>query len=431
MFLWAILIIAGLAIYYALRGGEIASPFVPTPTPTRTTFSLNSEGDALFTAGKLNDAIIAYGESLQVNPNDAEGWANLARMQVYSSALLTTDADRKQRMQEALLSIDRAVEVDAENSNVRAIRAFVLDWSANPALAGDQAEALLIAAEKEAAIALQLDPQNTLALAYFAEILVDQQKWSQAQINIEQAIERGEDIMDVHRVYAYVLESQSYYRQAIEEYDKAIAIMPNLTFLYISAGTNYRQLALTAPTTEQAEPLYALALDYYDKAAKINSQLGVRDPIPYIAIGKVYVQQGEFFAASRNVQKALSFDQANPTMYGQLGIVFQQSRNYEGAIDALRCAVRGCSEEQSCVARGGCGEGEFGVQVIGLPLSDTTVVYYYTYGSVLAALSRPKNNQCPEALAVFAEVRAKFDETAPFMGIVRAGEDICNSLGQP
>ena len=93
-----------------------------------------------------------------------------------------------------------------------------------------------------------------------------------------------------------------------------------------------------------------------------------------------------------------------PDTYGQLGIVFFKSRNYEGSILPLQCAVRGCTPEESCEARNGCDEkaGEFGVQVKGLPLSPNTVVYYYTYGSVLSALSRPQQNYCPEALDVFA-----------------------------
>ena len=113
--------------------------------------------------------------------------------------------------------------------------------------------------------------------------------------------------------------------------------------------------------------------------------------------------------------------------YGQLGIVFFKSRNYEGSILPLQCAVRGCTAEESCTARNGCDAqaGEFGVQVKGLPLSPNTVVYYYTYGSVLSALSRPQQNYCPEALDVFAQVRQSFGGDTNIMPIVQAGEDIC------
>ena len=42
--------------------------------------------------------------------------------------------------------------------------------------------------------------------------------------------------MDVHRVNAYVLESGGQYNLAIPEYDKAIQIKPNFTFLYLPGG---------------------------------------------------------------------------------------------------------------------------------------------------------------------------------------------------
>ena len=59
--------------------------------------------------------------------------------------------------------------------------------------------------------------------------------------------------MDVHRVNAYVLESLGEYALAIEAYDRAIAITPNLTFLYMYAGANYRRLAFDSPNEDVQE----------------------------------------------------------------------------------------------------------------------------------------------------------------------------------
>ena len=270
---------------------------------------------------------------------------------------------------------------------------------------------------------------NTLALAFYAEILVDQQKWTQAESNILQAVERDPTLMDVHRVYAYVLESLGQYNQAIQEYDIAISITPNLTFLQLRAGANYRRLAFESPNEDTALLLYEQSLEYFDRAARINEQLDVEDPIPYLSISKTYSQMGEFFVAARNVQKALEFQPDNPDIYGQLGIIYFKSRNYEGSIPALKCAIRGCTPDESCDGRGGCGPNDTAAQVTGLPLSPNTVVYYYTYGSVLAALSRPNDNKCAEARQVLAEVKAAYGSDPDIAGIVSAGEAICASLG--
>ena len=277
--------------------------------------------------------------------------------------------------------------------------------------------------------ALLLDSTNTLALAFYAEILVDQQKWTQAEINITQALEQDPTLMDVHRVYAYVLESGGNYNQAIQEYDTAISVTPNLTFLHLRAGANYRRLALASPNEETAKQLYEKSLEYFAKAAAINEQLEVKDPVPYLSISRTYSQMGEFFIAARNVQKALEFEPDNADVYGQLGVIYFKSRNYEGSIPALKCAIRGCTPDESCDGRGGCGPNDTPAQVTGLALSPSTVVYYYVYGSVLAALSRPQDNKCSEAMDVLGEVKAAFGSDPDIAGIVSAGEAICSSLG--
>lgn len=74
--------------------------------------------------------------------------------------------------------------------------------------------------------------------------------------------------------------------------------------------------------------------------------------------------------------------------------------------------------------------------VIGLPISPNTIVYYYTYGSVLSALSRPRDNKCGEAMKVLNDVRTELrnnpdnyaDSQQTIISIVQAGEAICASL---
>ena len=419
--MWIFLIIAGIYVVRSVDAGTMQSPFEPTLTPTRMANSFALEGDALFEAGQIQEAITAYQQAVKVDPSAADIWGKLARIQVYASASLTTDEQRRAQLQEALNSANKAVELAPEDSTAHAIRAFVLDWNASPIYVGDKTQQYLTEAEQEAVRALTLDSTNTLALAFYAEILTDQQKLDQAMANIEQAVQRDPSLMDVHRVYAYVLESTGQYRQAIEEYDRAIEIAPNMTFLMVRAGAIYRHLQD-----------YERSLEYFDKAATLNEQLGIKDPTPNLSIAKTYSQMGEFFSAARNVLKALQYDQTNADTYGQLGVVFFKSRNYEGSILPLKCAVRGCNLEESCEARNGCDEnaGEFGVQVEGLDLSPNTVVYYYTYGSVLSALSRPQQNYCPEALEVFAEVRQAFGDDQNIMPIVQAGEAICQGVAE-
>jgi len=416
-----VLIVFFFTVLTGIANGEVQPLFMPTPTPTRTTHSFVVEGETHFAAGNLEAAISAFQRATEFDPTDPTLFTQLARIQTYSSALLTTDAERKQRLQEALASIDRAKELAPTDSEVLAVRAFVLDWNSNPLLVEDgESEALLNRAESEAVMALQIDNTNTLALAYYAEVLVDQKKWNQAQQYIQQAVERDPDLMDVHRILAYTYETLGEYNLAIQEYKKAIEIMPNYTYLYIAVGRIYRHLQL-----------YDQALDNFATAANLNEQLGVTDPIPYLAIANTYAQDGEFFVAALNVKQALDFTPANPNVYGQLGVIYHKSRNYEGAIPALECAIEGCDIEQSCEVRECDPDVDPMVSVEGLPLSGSTVVYYFTYGSVLSGLHREGDDKCEKAMDVFAELRGRYAEDPTIMSIVRAGEEICTYTEDP
>ncbi len=390
--------------------------FLATPTATRTADSYILAAEAYFDAGKVDDpeesdAIDAYRQALALEPDNAKAHAELARLLTYSSSLLSSEEEQVARLEEARAESSLAVELAPDDSTVKAIHAFVLDWSASLASTSEQRIAWLTEAEQVASQAYRNDPNNALALAFYAEVLLDKGEWPEAQQHALQAVELAPELMDTHRVYATVLETFGQYRVAIEEYEKAAAINPNLTFLYIRIGVIYRELQV-----------YDLALDFFDKAVRINESNGVQDPIPYIAIAKTYSRMGEFFVAALNGEKALRFDPTDANTYGQLGDIYTRARNYEGALPVLKCAVSGCAAAENEVGE---------VDVEGLPLSNIEVAFYYVrYGSLLASLSRPGANYCPEALDVLAEVRAAYPDNNLLMGIVREGEDICELVGE-
>lgn len=426
---YALLIGAGLGIFWLRQTGQVQPLFLATPTPTRSAASYAEEGRAHFSTGDMKKSIESYQRAVELTPDDSGLWFELARIQTYSSSLLTTGFQQTSRLAEARASADRAVETGPESSRSHAVRALAYDWSAS--IEDDQQikDDLLTQAESSAIRARQLDSADPLALAFYAEILADQQRYGQAIDVAEQAVARDPTLMDVHRVFGTVLESKGLYRDAIQEYLAATAITPNLTFLYLQIGVNYRRLR-DVPQ----------ALFYFDKAAQINEQLGIEDPIPYMAIGRTYLQEGEFIVAARNVERALRIDPSDSFTYGFLGVVYFKGRNYESAIPVLKCAVDGCTAEETgdllCILIYGCDPGSdqarlHGVAVPASALGPATVEFYYTYGSVLTAYAGGSKypTACQDAERVFSELMQVYGDDLIVSGIVAEGRAICLNPG--
>lgn len=418
---------AGLALAWLVQSGQVKPAFVATPTPSRLPSSYIQEADTRFASGDLEGAITAYERATALNPEQPALWWKLARVQTYSSALLTTAEDRQARLEAAQAAIDRAVELAPDDSQVLAVRALVYDWlAAIYARGSTERDGYLNEAFESAVRASSLDNENSLALAFYAEVLLDQQKYVQAEEfalrAVEGAEERGQRSLDVYRVYGTVLEGLGQYNAAISAYQRALEINPNLTFLHLLIGANYRQLRDIDR-----------ALQYFAEAERINEQNGVKDPTPYLAIGKTYMQQGEFFIAARNIEQALEIDPRNPDIYGRLGIVYYKARNYESAVDVLRCAVDGCEPEVTrqllCRYVYGCDVAaesalDYCVPVPGQALAANSLEHYYTYGSVLAFYS-----YCDRAEEVFSNLMAEFGSDPIVEGIVAEGRTICANPG--
>ncbi|MCJ7676518.1 MAG: hypothetical protein MUO35_02195, partial [Anaerolineales bacterium] len=298
--LWLVLIAAGVLVLWLRFTGQVEPLFLPEPTPTRTALSFSEEGKTYFSAGDLGRAIDAYQQAVDLIPADSQLLAELARIQTYYSAQRPSAEERRTQLVEARQSADAAVQANPDNGYAHAIRTLAFDWSATEEQ-GATREGFLTEALNAAVRASQLElprsPVWALALAFQAEVLADQQRTTEAQDKARYALDWAPDSMDVHRVYGTVLQASGSYAASITEFLRAAEINPNLTFLYIQIGANYRRIGGESATT--------LSLEYFDRAVRINEQLGIQDPGPYQAIARTYMQMGEFFSAARNMQAAL------------------------------------------------------------------------------------------------------------------------------
>ena len=122
------LIIAGFWIYLGVNRGTVNQVGYATPTSTRAAQSYSAEGDAHFTSGDLGSAISAYRKALDLDPNNAQIWATLARIQTYNSSLKTTDSERRVALTDALASnVGRIEKLEVEKSgHVRRAKLYYL-----------------------------------------------------------------------------------------------------------------------------------------------------------------------------------------------------------------------------------------------------------------------------------------------------------------
>ena len=283
-------------------------------------------------------------------------------------------------------------------------------------------ETYLATAEDNIRRAVDYGPRNAMAYAFYAEILLDQANYERAEQMIGQALEYGKqaeaEMFDVYRVQGILLESYGQYRSAIDAYNRALELSPNMTFLQIRVGVNWRQIKD-----------YDKALEMFAKAARINDQLGILDPLPYLAIGNTYSQTGDFYAAGLNIKKALQINPYNADVYGRLGVNYYKARNYEAAIEALKCATYGCGALESCTVRECDDPGNPLIEIKGLPLSGSSVTYYFSYVGALAYMHTKVNRYCEDAVKTAKDIEMVYADDETVMSIVRDGQAICASYG--
>jgi hypothetical protein len=62
-------------------------------------------------------------------------------------------------------------------------------------------------------------------------------------------------------------------------------------------------------------------------------------------------------------------------------------------------------------------------------LSASTVVYYYTYVSVLAAMDQPSQPYCPEAVPILSQLHQAYSGDPTILAIIAPSEKLCASVG--
>lgn len=374
-FSWTVL---GLVLLFGYYFNQIylpaqPNPFEATPTVTRSPESFVTEAKELFENGKLFQAIEAYQQAIKASPQDPTLYIELARVQVFAG-----------HPEEAQANAENALLLNPSNSMAHAVKAWALDFQGG---AENNADAM-----NSIQRAIELDPNNALAHAYYAEILIDSgsfENYAKAAEESRVALALDPNLMETRRARAYILEATgsegNNYELALQQYQAAIEVSPNLPILHVELGRTYRVLQV-----------YDKAIEEFTRANTLNPS----DPEPDLLISRTYATIGEFAKALQYAETAMKDSPLDPYLHGNYGVMLYRNLLWAEAVPELRLAVKG-------------GTVEDGFEVTGIPLVNEARIaeYYFTYGLALA-----RTNQCGEALQIaqILQTRVPSDENAIF-----------------
>ena len=153
------------------------TPSPDSPQPAGTTIAWVNRAHTLASLGRNEEALMALEKAIELDPKNATIWASKA----YTLAVLF-------RNEEALMAAEKAIELDPKNTYAWTSKAYTL-------VGLGRNEEALMAAEK----AIELDPKNTYAWTSKAYTLVGLGRNEEALMAAEKAIE-----LDPKNAFAWV-----------------------------------------------------------------------------------------------------------------------------------------------------------------------------------------------------------------------------------
>lgn len=384
-FNWFRIILLTLLIAAGLYMDRFVIPAAPayfeaTPTATRPPEAYLTEAQSLFDAGKLNQAIEAYLQAIEVDPDNAAIYVSLSQAQVFAGDYTAAQA-----------SAEKALLLNPNNPMAHAVRAWVQDFQGSP-----------LEAEASIKRALELDPNNAVAHAYYAEILIDQGPNNALRAADESKVAQqlAPDSLITHRARGYVLEATANYEEAVREYQAAIAINANIPDLHLQLGINYSALGI-----------HDQAVSEFSNANALNPA----DPMPDYLSSRTFATVGEFAKARQYAETAVKDEPTNPRYRGNLGVMYFRTALFKEAVKELSLAVTGGLSDTGDV-----------VQPIELtPNSPRIAEIYFTY-----ALALSKVGRCGEVLQIAQTVQARIPTDEIAVANVDAAVSACGaSLG--
>lgn len=365
--LFLLVLVAGMTYFWQFYVPEIEIFVGPTPTPTRSPALYIIEAESFFQTGKLAQAEEAYLQAIAIEPREISYHLDLARVRVFAG-----------KYEAAETAARNALVINPDSAIGHAVLGWALDFRAGEQSQNEgQRNDLLAAALTEVERAYELNPNSALVLAFYSEVVIDNNinDYEQALDLAQRSVALDSELLETHRAVGYVWERTGNYVQAVDAYKTAKSINPNLPRLHIDIGNMLQAQGDTVGAVESYKDAIALAPESVE---------------PLRSIAQAYARIGEYGKASQFAKDAVDLESTDARLRGDLGRMYYHNNVLDDAVIQLELAIRGGSNEN-------------GEWIDGLPLAepglapdDRVVEFYYTYGLALAKLER-----CEEAVPIF------------------------------
>ncbi len=188
-----------------------ATMAAPAPTPTADPRNSLVEANNYWLSGALNQSTDLYTDIAESMPNSVEIYRRIALGLINAS-----------RYDEAIEYGERAINADPFDADAWAIYAWALDWNrrAGEALA-------------KALYALELDPANSRAGAYLAEVYSSLGQAERAELLLQDLLDAEPDSAEGIRARGLLKWNRNDFAGALEDFKRAYSLADNMSYIAV------------------------------------------------------------------------------------------------------------------------------------------------------------------------------------------------------
>lgn len=301
--LWVVSLVAVAAVVWqfdTIQPQVLA--LVQPAAPTTSAAEWANRAYNAYMAGDLEESEQAFAAALAGDPD------NIDYLYEYGRIIMLLN-----KPQEALNVAEQAIAIAPDDPRGYALKVYALDY--------------LNRAEEAVPIgltALDLDPNFAPTYAFLAGAYTSLGRWRQAQEMGAQAVELDPNNIDARRAFAFSLNWTGRYDLAVQHLEAAIAIHPNLDFLYFELAGAYAGLG--------NDPAKIAIYEHVLEMEPENTKAMVRMCETYFSMR--IDNYAQFYC-----EEALDRDPMDARAWKQVGMIYYTRRNYESAIDAFNTCV--------------------------------------------------------------------------------------------